>query len=54
MPEEDKVKYRSSVGSASEDSDTELTVADKKRVAIRAAKRHQGDVSSFLFSYTVV
>ena len=51
---EDKGKYRSSVGSSSEDSDTELSSADKKRAAIRAAKRHQGDVSSYKLSCLVV
>ena len=34
---EDKAKYMSSVGSDSEDSDEELSAADKKRVAIRVA-----------------
>ncbi len=45
LSEEDKAKYRSSMGSDNEDSDAELSLTDKKRVAVRAAKRHQGDVS---------
>ncbi len=49
---EDKAKYMSSVGSDSEDSDEELSAADKKRVAIRVAKRHQGDVSFFSLTCT--
>ncbi len=45
LSEEDKAKYHSSMGSDNEDSDAELSLTDKKRVAVRAAKRHQGDVS---------
>ena len=44
---EDKAKYMPSVGIDGEDSDNELSTADKKRIAIRVAKRHQGDVSCF-------
>ncbi len=50
----DKAKYMSSVGSDSEDSDEELSAADKKRVAIRVAKWHQRDVSFFINLYSVV
>ncbi len=45
LSEEDKAKYRSSMGSDNEDSDAELSLTDKKRVAVRVAKRHQSDVS---------
>lgn len=55
MSEEDKENYKSSsIGSDSGDSSTEFSADDKKKVALRAAKRFQGDVSFLFFYYLVL